>query len=85
MSQCTIHITNIPFNTTEEAIGSEFCKFGKIIEICLIKDQFTGQSKGICFITYSSQHESKKSLEMNGISCLGRTLKVTQSQSCMTN
>ncbi|WP_131784056.1 RNA recognition motif domain-containing protein [Legionella gresilensis] len=85
MSQCTIHITNIPFNTTEEAIEIEFCKYGKITEICLIKDQFTGQSKGICFITYSSQHESDRSLEMNGRYCLGRTLKVTQSQSCIVN
>ncbi|MGQ3889861.1 RNA recognition motif domain-containing protein [Legionella sp. CNM-1927-20] len=85
MSQYTIHITNIPFNTTEGALKSEFCKYGKIVEISLIKDRFTGQSKGIGFITFSSKHESESSLEMNGRNWLGRTLKVTQSQSRISN
>jgi cold-inducible RNA-binding protein len=85
MNQHTIYIANLPFSTTEDVLETEFCKYGKIVELYLIKDRFTGQSKGIGFITFSSQIEANNSLKMNGRQWLGRTLKVKQVQGRIAN
>ncbi|STX55712.1 RNA binding protein, cold-inducible rrm [Legionella beliardensis] len=80
MSQYTIYIANLPFSTTENEIETEFCKFGKIVELYLIKDRFTGYCRGMGLITFSSQKEATNSLEMHGQQWYGRTLKVTEVQ-----
>ncbi|STX81513.1 RNA binding protein, cold-inducible rrm [Legionella busanensis] len=81
MNQRTLYIAHLPFSATAHDIETAFCKYGKIVEFDLVKDRFTGQSKGIAFITFSSQEEAEKALSMNGKQWLGRTLKVTQVQS----
>ncbi|WP_419421520.1 RNA recognition motif domain-containing protein (plasmid) [Legionella sp. D16C41] len=81
MNQRTLYIAHLPFTATAQEIETAFCKYGKIVEFDLVKDRFTGQSKGIAFITFSLPEEAEKALAMNGKQWLGRTLKVTQVQS----
>ncbi|MGQ3887664.1 RNA recognition motif domain-containing protein [Legionella sp. CNM-1927-20] len=83
MKQNKIYVGNLPFDTTEVSLENGFGKYGKIEELLLIKDRFTGQSKGFGFITFSTQHEAENSLEMNGKQWVGRTLKVTMAQNRM--
>ncbi|STX81200.1 RNA binding protein, cold-inducible rrm [Legionella busanensis] len=81
MNQRTLYIAHLPFTATAHDIEMEFCKYGKIVEFDLVQDRFTGQSKGIAFITFSLPEEAEKALAMNGKQWLGRTLKVTPVQS----
>ncbi|KTD61346.1 RNA binding protein, cold-inducible rrm [Legionella santicrucis] len=80
MKQNKIYVGNLPFGITEEALQAEFSKYGKIDELLLIKDRFTGHIKGFGFITFSSQQEAQSSLNMNGKMLEGRPLKVTMAQ-----
>ncbi|KTD22883.1 RNA binding protein, cold-inducible rrm [Legionella lansingensis] len=83
MKQNKIYVGNLPFGITEGALQAEFSKYGKIEELLLIKDRLTGQIKGFGFITFSSQHEAEKALEMNGKPLEGRPLKVNMAQQKM--
>lgn len=78
--QNKIYIGNLPFGITEEMLQAEFSKYGKVDELLLIKDRFTGHTKGFGFITFSSQQEAQSSLNMNGKILEGRPLKVTMAQ-----
>ena len=77
MRQNKIYVGNLPFGVTEETLQAEFSKYGKVDELLLIKDRFTGHIKGFGFITFSSQQEAQSSLDMNGKMLEGRPLKVT--------
>ncbi|MCW8398101.1 RNA-binding protein [Legionella sp. PATHC038] len=80
MRQNKIFVGNLPFGVTEETLQAEFSKYGKVDELLLIKDRFTGHIKGFGFITFSSQQEAQSSLGMNGKILEGRPLKVTMAQ-----
>ncbi|KTC81960.1 RNA recognition motif domain-containing protein [Legionella cincinnatiensis] len=80
MRQNKIYVGNLPFGITEQSLQAEFSKYGKIDELLLIKDRFTGHIKGFGFITFSSQQEAQSSLGMNGKMLEGRPLKVTMAQ-----
>lgn len=80
MRQNKIYVGNLPFGVTEETLQAEFSKYGKVDELLLIKDRFTGHIKGFGFITFSSQQEAQSSLDMNGKMLEGRPLKVTMAQ-----
>ncbi|ARB90687.1 RNA recognition motif domain-containing protein [Legionella longbeachae] len=80
MRQNKIYVGNLPFGITEAALQAEFSKYGKVEELLLIKDRFTGHVKGFGFITFSTQQEAESSLKMNGQLLVGRALKVTMAQ-----
>lgn len=80
VKQNKIYVGNLPFGITEETLQAEFSKYGKVDELLLIKDRFTGYIKGFGFITFSSQQEAQSSLDMNGKLLEGRPLKVTMAQ-----
>ncbi|WP_454784163.1 RNA recognition motif domain-containing protein [Legionella sp. WA2024007413] len=80
MRQNKIYVGNLPFGITEESLQAAFSKYGKVNELLLIRDRFTGHIKGFGFITFSSQQEAQSSLDMNGKILDGRPLKVTMAQ-----
>ena len=71
-----IYIGNLPFKTTEEAINTEFAKYGAIEAVHLIRDRFSDEFKGFGFITFETQEAAQNSLVMNGQEFQGRRLKV---------
>lgn len=85
MRQNKIYVGNLPFGVTEETLQAEFSKYGKIAELLLIKDRFTGHTKDFGFITFSSQQEAQSSLAMNGKMLEGRPLRVTMAQENYTS
>lgn len=85
MKQNKIYVGNLPFGVTEETLQAEFSKYGKVEELLLIKDRFTGHIKGFGFITFRSQQEAQSSLDMNGKMLEGRPLKVTMAQESYTS
>ena len=72
-----IYVGNLPFDVTDAALQEAFQKFGSISEVAIIKDRYTGKSKGFGFITFSNQSEAEGALEMNGKDLGGRTINVS--------
>ena len=72
-----LFVGNLPFNTTEETVVSIFSEYGTVEEAALITDRMSGRSKGIAFITYSTEEEAKAAIEaLNGYELDGRALVV---------
>jgi cold-inducible RNA-binding protein len=72
-----IFVGNLPFRYTEDEVRSVFTPYGDILEIVVIKDRYTGQQKGFCFIEFKTQEAAQNALKMDGKDFQGRTLRVS--------
>lgn len=57
-----LYVGNLPFNTTEEELKSLFSEAGAVKSVLLIKDKFSGQSKGFGFVEMEDQESMQKAL-----------------------
>ena len=76
-----IYVGNLPFNVDDEKLREIFSKFGDVEEAVIIKDKFSGRSKGFGFVTLSSDEAGNKAIkEMNDKEVEGRQLKVNEAR-----
>lgn len=59
----TIYVNNLPRDLSEYDIQKKFKKFGRIKKIEVIKDHYTRESRGFCFITYSREKQAKRAIQ----------------------
>ena len=78
--QAKLYVGNLSYNATEEELRSLFAKYGTIQTAEVIKDRFTGQSKGFGFVEMSTGEEAQKALELNGSDFLGRNINVSEAR-----
>jgi RNA recognition motif-containing protein len=75
-----LYVGNLPFTVDEEAFKKLFQSYSPE-EATLIKDKFSGRSKGFGFVTIADDASAKKALaEMNGKDVEGRELKVSEAR-----
>jgi len=75
-----LYVGNLPFSVDEEAFKKLFSGF-TTEEVTLIKDKFSGRSKGFGFVTIPDEEEAKKVIsEMNEKEIEGRKLKVSEAR-----
>lgn len=77
MAENKIYVGNLPFKTTDQELQEIFGSYGEIVEVALIKDRYSGDFKGFCFITFTTQEAAQNSLAMDGQPCGGRPMKVS--------
>lgn len=58
-----LFIGNLPYQISESELMGLFSEFGEVIAINLIKDQFTGNSKGFAFIEMSTRSSGQQAIE----------------------
>ena len=77
-----IYIGNLGYNTTEESLKSLFAEFGDIESVKVIKDRFSGRSKGYGFIEMPSNSEADQAIKaLNGNRIDGNNIKVRPADS----
>jgi RNA recognition motif-containing protein len=75
-----IYVGNLPFSVDEEAFKALFTAHNPS-EVTLIKDKFSGRSKGFGFVTIDDDEAAKKAIEeFNGKDVEGRELKVSEAK-----
>ena len=73
----TIYIKNLPDNPTEKMLETHFGQFGQITSLTLMKDRFTQESLGYCFITFSTSDQAQTCIDQtNNTKLEGKTLRV---------
>jgi len=76
-----IYVGNLSYDVTEEDLKQAFSAFGQVLSAALIKDKFTGQSRGFGFVEMPVKAEGDASITgMNGKELKGRTLTVNEAR-----
>ena len=76
-----LFVGGINYNTTEDTIKELFSKYGKIIDLKLIRDRITGKSKGFAFITFELASEAFEArMGLNGFELEGRNIGVKKAR-----
>jgi len=74
-----IYVGNLAYSVTENDLRSAFEPFGQIASINIIKDKFSGQSKGFGFVEMPSADEARSAInDLNGKEFKGRALSVNE-------
>jgi RNA recognition motif-containing protein len=72
-----IYIGKLAFSLTEDKLRSMFEEFGEVESVKVIKDRFTGHSKGFGFIEMPSNSEADQAIKaLNGNFIDGQNIKV---------
>ncbi|MCK4649852.1 RNA-binding protein [Candidatus Pacearchaeota archaeon] len=76
-----LYVGNLPWSVDESKLKEIFSSFGNITEAVLIKDKFSGRSKGFGFITFENDEEAQKAIsEMHEKDVEGRPLTVSEAK-----
>lgn len=76
-----IFVGNLSRNATTDSLRQEFEKFGKVISVDIIKDKFSGESKGFGFVEMPAKAEAEAAISgMNGREMDGKTLNVNEAR-----
>ncbi len=72
-----IYVGNLSYEVTEEDLQQAFEGFGQIESVKIIKDKFSGQSKGFGFVEMRNNTDAQAAISgLNDKELKGRTLKV---------
>jgi len=76
-----IYVGNLSYDVTEEELRQEFLAFGEVESVNIIKDKYSGRSKGFGFVDMPSNYESQAAIaDLNGKRLKGKALKVNESR-----
>ena len=76
-----IYVGQLPYSVTEEELQEMFTEFGEVASLNLIKDRFSGQSKGFGFVEMPNNSEADTAIKALNKSMLkGREIKVNQAE-----
>jgi RNA recognition motif-containing protein len=76
-----IYVGNLARQVTEDELRTEFEAFGQVDTVSIIKDKFTGESRGFGFVEMSNAEEAKKAIEgLNGKDVGGRALNINEAR-----
>lgn len=78
--QTKLYVGNLSYNATEDDIKALFEKYGTVRSVEIVKDRYSGQSKGFGFVEMAASDQAEKSLELNGQEMLGRNLNVSEAR-----
>jgi RNA recognition motif-containing protein len=76
-----IYVGNFSKEVTEEDLRQAFESFGQVESVAIIKDKFSGESRGFGFVEMPSKAEANAAInDLNGKELKGRTLNVNEAR-----
>ena len=76
-----IYVGNLAYDVTEQDLRQTFEPFGTITTVALIKDKFSGQSKGFGFVEIAAKAEAQAAInQLNGRELKGRAMTVNEAR-----
>jgi RNA recognition motif-containing protein len=76
-----IYVGNLSYEVTETDLKRAFEPFGQVDSVNIIKDKFSGQSKGFGFVEMPARDAAQAAInDLNGTELKGRTLKVNEAR-----
>ncbi len=76
-----VYVGNLPWSVDDAKLKEMFAEFGEITEATVIKDKYSGRSKGFGFVTFADDESAKKAIsEMSEKELEGRAIKVNEAR-----
>lgn len=76
-----IYVGNLARDLSEAELQQAFEAFGKVDSVAIIKDKFSGESRGFGFVEMPTAEEAQKAItELNGKDLKGRALTVNEAR-----
>jgi RNA recognition motif-containing protein len=76
-----IFVGNLAFTATEKDLSDFFGQFGEIVEVILLTDRYSGRSRGMAFVEFTTDEAAKEAIEKgNGGTILDREIRVDYSK-----
>lgn len=71
-----VFVGGIPTETTELELETFFCDYGLVMDVRIVTDRITGESKGYGFVTFDENEDISKLLKTQTITMKGKKLRL---------
>jgi RNA recognition motif-containing protein len=76
-----IYVGNLAYQVTEDELRSAFAPYGEVASVTLVKDKFSGESKGFAFVEMPVQAQAEEAIKrLDGQALKGRNIRVNQAR-----
>jgi len=76
-----IYVGNLSREVTEEELKQEFTAFGEVTSVAIIRDKYSGQSRGFGFVEMPTKSEGEAAIAgLKGKTLQERTLDVNEAR-----
>jgi len=76
-----LYVGNVSFKVTDEDLRSNFSDAGEVVSAAIIKDKFTGQSKGFGFVEMKTEEGATEAIKkFNGGMLDGKAITVNEAR-----
>jgi RNA recognition motif-containing protein len=76
-----IYVGNLANTISENDLREAFQAFGEVAKTAVIKDKFSGESRGFGFVEMPNREEATKAISMlNGKDMKGRSAKINEAK-----
>ena len=81
-----IYVGNLSYKLNEEDLKKVFEQFGEITSVKIIKDKYSGRSKGFAFVEMADDAQAKDAIDkLNGNELEGRKMVVNEARPKSSN
>jgi RNA recognition motif-containing protein len=76
-----IYVGNLSYDVTDETIQGTFESFGEVASAKVIKDKYTGQSRGFAFVEMPEQSQAQTAIRsLNEKELQGKAMSVSEAR-----
>jgi RNA recognition motif-containing protein len=76
-----LYVGNVSFKVTDEDLKTNFSEAGEVVSAAIIKDKFTGQSKGFGFVEMKTEEGATEAIKkFNGGMLDGKAITVNEAR-----
>ncbi|XP_031498749.1 uncharacterized protein LOC116263234 [Nymphaea colorata] len=79
IDQCTAFISNLSLDVTEEHLHNFFSEMGGVTAIRLLRDKFTGKSRGLAYVDFTDNEHLEAGIKQNRQKLLGKKVSIARS------
>jgi RNA recognition motif-containing protein len=76
-----IYVGNLSYDSTDATLRETFESFGEVTVARVIKDKYSGQSRGFGFVEMPTQSQAQTAIKsLNGKELLGKSISVNEAR-----